>query len=91
MLFTKKITRTGKTGVGGRAYYNLEIRKSLFKFSNNGFSCVYFTDTYGMNPDTFFGGIFPDDFAETLCPAFPVAVMPDGTIYDYRAVSQSGE
>jgi hypothetical protein len=89
MILIEKISRSGKAGISGRADDNLEITKFVFKLFDYCFGRVYLTDTYGMKPDTFFFRASPADFAETLCPAGTVATMPDGPIYDHRAISNS--
>ncbi len=90
VLLAEKIVCAGKTGIGGCADDDFEIGEPILKLLDDGFGRVYFTDADGMKPDTFFFRASPADFAETLGPAGPVASVPDGPIYDHRAIGKTG-
>ena len=91
VLPAEKIGCPGKSGIGGRADDNFEIGEPVLELLDDGHGRVHFADADGMKPDTFFFRASPANLAETLGPAGPVASVPDGPIYDHRAISQSGK
>jgi len=86
----ENITRPGKAGISGRADDNFEITEPGFKLFDYCFGRVNLANTDGVKPDTFFFRASPADLAETLSPAGPVAPVPDGPIYDHRAIGKTG-
>jgi len=89
MVLIEKIGRSGKAGIGSRADDNFEIAEPGFKLFDYCFGRVYLSDTDSVKPDTFFFRASPADLAETLGPAGTVATMPDGPIYDHRAIGKT--
>jgi hypothetical protein len=85
-IFTEYAGCAGKAGVGGRADNDFKIKKSIFKLFDDGFGRVDFTDAYGVEPDALFLGMLAIDYTKPLVPAGPVAFVPDGPIYNNRAV-----
>jgi len=90
-IFAKCVGCAGKAGVGGCADYDFEIREFVLKLFYDGLGGVDLSYADGVEPYTFFFGKLSGDFAEPLGPAFTVAFMPDGTIYDDGAVAYRGQ
>jgi hypothetical protein len=83
----EKLSCAGEAGIGSSAYYYFEIAESILQLFDYSSGCVDLTNTYSVEPDTFFGRVFASDFAESLCPASPVTVLPNHSVNDFRADS----
>ena len=81
MIFTQQTARPGETCVGSSADDDFEVVKLLFKLLDHGLGGIDLAYAHCVEPDALPAGLSAGDFAESLGPAGPVAVMSNGPIY----------
>ncbi len=91
MVLLEKSARAGKARIRRRADHDFEIGEPLAEFLDDALGRVDLANTDSMEPDALAGGIFAHDFAESLGPAGPIAVVSDSSIYHYGAVRDRGQ